>query len=508
MHTSTSSAEPNQAGLRKTVNVWQAIGLSIALMAPSMAASINPQGTASVVGRAVPLAFALATVGALLIAYSFVRLTRRFSHAGSVYGFVGATIGPRGGIFAGWMLAIAYWLFVVYTAIAGGRFINAEIQSSGIWSGSPEWMGFVFSFLALGVVLWLGTLRVEGGTGLLLIVEGVTVLLILIVAIVIFGKLIGGNAPHGQTFDLAVFKPEPGTGLSSIFLGIVFGFLSFAGFEASATLGEETTHPRRDVPRAVIGTVVFGGVFFVFVTAAEVMGFGTGHAGTTAFVNSQSLMGDLGTAYVGSWIGHVITIGAAISAISCAAACTVGSSRLVFALSRDGAGPSRLNSVSGAGVPRAAAAVILAATAVFFTVGWIISKGNPFNTAVVAGTAGTLVLLIAYAMATLGCMRLLFLSGQRTVSRWEVVIPTAGIVVLGYTLYRNLYPFPVGSAWWGPGLFLAFTLLVAAFVLLRPEMARKAGLRLTADEGLTAPTPVVAAAHPAVLQPEPEMPRV
>ena len=56
-----------QTGLRRELNVWQAVGLSLALMAPSMAANINPQGTAGSVGRAVPLAFALATAGVLLI---------------------------------------------------------------------------------------------------------------------------------------------------------------------------------------------------------------------------------------------------------------------------------------------------------------------------------------------------------------------------------------------------------------------------------------------------------
>jgi amino acid transporter len=449
-----------------------------------MAASINPQGTASVVGRAVPLAFVLATIGALLIAYSFVRLTQRFNHAGSVYGFVGATIGPRGGIFSGWVLAFAYWLFVVYTAIAGGRFINGEVQASGAWSNSPDWLAFVFSFAILGVVLWLASVKVEGGTRALLAVEGITVLLILVVSIVIFAKLIGHSAPGGHRFTLSVFKPEKGAGASSIFLGIVFGFLSFAGFEGAATLGEESKHPRRDVPRAVLGTVIFGGIFFVFVTAAEVMGFGTGTKGVTAFVASQSLMGDLGASYVGSWIGHVITIGAAISAISCATACTVGSSRLIYALSRDGAGPAPLRRLSASQTPRAAVAAIIAATAVFFAVGWVVSKGQPFNVAVAGGTAGTLILLIAYAMATLGCLRLLFFSGQKTVSRWEAIIPVAGIIVLGYTLYRNLYPFPKGTAWWGPGIFLGFTILLAAFVILRPEIARKAGQQLNSDEGL------------------------
>ena len=69
---------------------------------------------------------------------------------------------------------------------------------------------------------------------------------------------------------------------------MVFGFLSFAGFEAAATLGEEARNPRRDIPRAILGTAIFGGIYFVFVTAVEVMGFGTDDAGVAAFVASAA----------------------------------------------------------------------------------------------------------------------------------------------------------------------------------------------------------------------------
>ena len=84
--------------LRRDLSIWAAIGISLALMAPSMAANINPQGSALSVGRAVPLAFVPATIGVLLVSYSFVRLCQRFHHAGSIYGFVGAILGPRAGI--------------------------------------------------------------------------------------------------------------------------------------------------------------------------------------------------------------------------------------------------------------------------------------------------------------------------------------------------------------------------------------------------------------------------
>ncbi len=73
------------------------------------------------------------------------------------------------------------------------------------------------------------------------------------------GKLAGGNGPDGQGITFSPFTLASGFGTSALFLGVVFGFLSFAGFEAAATLGEETRHPRRDIPRAILGTAIFGG---------------------------------------------------------------------------------------------------------------------------------------------------------------------------------------------------------------------------------------------------------
>ena len=116
----------------------------------------------------------------------------------------------------------------------------------------------------------------------------------------------------------------PGTSFSALFLGVVFGFLSFAGFEAASTLGEEANRPTRDIPRAILGTAIFGGVYFVIVTAVEMMGFGTGKAGVKAFTNSPSLLGDLGSSYVGHWVGDVITLGTTVSAFGCCLASTVG----------------------------------------------------------------------------------------------------------------------------------------------------------------------------------------
>ena len=340
---------PRGTGLRRSLSVWQAIGLSIALMAPSMAANINPQASAATAGRAVPLAFLIAAVGVLLVAYTFVRLCQYYHHSGSVYAFVGATLGPRAGVVAGWGLLGTYTFYAVVTSSAAGIFGTAFLNAVGVWPHPPSWAPFLLAGVALALTLVLAIVPARRGTNVLLSVEGATVALILIVTVIVLVRLLSGNAPGGHGFTLSVFVPTPGTSFSPLFLAVVFGFLSFAGFEAAATLGEEATHPTRDIPRAILGTAIFGGIYFVVVTAVEMMGFGTSKAGVTAFASSPSLLGDLGTSYVGAWIGDIITLGTTISAFGCCLASTVGASRLMYALARDAAGSA------GSGARRAPA---------------------------------------------------------------------------------------------------------------------------------------------------------
>ena len=330
-----ASTSQEQTGLRRGLSIWQAVGISVALMAPSMAANINPQGTAGLVGRATPLAFFLAAVAVLLIAYVFVRLCQYYQHAGSVYVFAGATLGPRAGATAGLSLLGTYTFYALVTASATGVFGAQFLDDTDIWTDQPSWAGFVVGGLALLLVLWLAIVPARRATSTLLVIEGLTVLLIVVIALIAFIQMAAGTAPGGAELTLDVFKVEPGTDTSTLFLGIIFGLLSFAGFEAAATLGEEARNPRRDIPRAILGTAIFGGIYFTFVTAVEMMAFGTDPEGVEAFVGSSALMGDIGTAYIASWVGETVTLGAAVSAFACCLACVVGASRLLYAVARD-----------------------------------------------------------------------------------------------------------------------------------------------------------------------------
>ncbi len=288
-----------------------------------------------------------------------------------------------------------------------------------------------------------------------------------------------------------MFSVAPGTDASAVFLGVVFGFLSFAGFEAAATLGEEARNPRRDIPRAILGTAVFGGVYFVVVTAVEMMAFGTDDAGVAAFTSSSSLLGDIGTAYIGSWIGEVITLGAAISAFGCCLACVVGASRLVFAFARDTAAtPERassgLASVNREGVPARAALASTVVMAVIVLVCAVFFGAAAEDTFLWSGTIGTLILLVAYVLTTIGAIRLVFVQKKLPgVPMWQVVVPVAALVVLGYTIIRNVFPYPAyadGAPFWFPVVAGVWLLAGLVAVLAAPALARRAGQALMAAE--------------------------
>ncbi|MGC8481242.1 MAG: amino acid permease, partial [Acidimicrobiales bacterium] len=171
-------SSPPEVKLRRGLNIWQVVGLSVALMAPSMAANINPQGAASAAGRAVPLAFLLAAIGVMFVAYVFVRLTQYFNHSGSVFAFVGAMLGPRAGLIAGWSLMGTYMSYGLVTSIASSIFATSLLQSLGIWSNPPTWAPFLLAAFELVLVWYVAIRPARNGTRFLLTVEGTTVALI------------------------------------------------------------------------------------------------------------------------------------------------------------------------------------------------------------------------------------------------------------------------------------------------------------------------------------------
>jgi amino acid transporter len=495
VHQSAPEGGPSEGGssrLRRELPFWGALALSLAAMGASLAININPQGSEATVGRAVPLTFVLATIAVLLVAYGFVRATSYFNTAGSVYGLTGAMVGPRAGVIGGWSMMAAYTGSTLVTAVTAGIFAGNLLMNFGVWKTTPLIAPWILALLTLALVTFLALYPIKRVMTLLLGVEIVTTLLILVVGATVLIRVASGSAPNGAHFTLNMFTIPSGVGFSTLFLGVVFGFLSFAGFEASATLGEETKDPRRGIPMAILGVAIFGGVFFTIMTAIELMGFGTDANGLANFAASTSLIGDLGKLYIASPIGNLVTFGTMVAAIGCCLASAVPASRLLFAMGRDAAGGRSVAKVSArSGEPVVATIAITGVAALLIILVRATLTQNIFDLFVWGGTIGVYFYLVAYALLTAGVWYFLNIRAQRRGVQprpADRIVPILALLVVGYTLFRNAVPWPSTFALQLCVILAVIWVLIPVVgMFLAPGLARRMGQRLASEEGLELP---------------------
>ncbi|WP_431898372.1 APC family permease [Nonomuraea sp. bgisy101] len=466
---------PEQLRPPRKLRLWEALALSVGLMGPTLAMALNGAGVAGTVGKAVPLVFVLGLIGVALVAYGFVRLTRHFNHAGSVYALAGVTLGPRAGFFGGFALLGTYLFFAVCTLAATAVFTEAFVSALGL-SWSVPWFA-VAVVTAAGV--WVVNSRESRVTArTLLLVEGVGILGMLVLSAIIVARAGAGTAPGGQTLDLSVFGME-GTTVGAVMTATVFAFLSWAGFEACASLGEETADPRRNIPRALAGSVLLTGVLYVFVMFAQTIGFGTGERGVSAFAGAESSLSALAEAYVGTWFSLVIAFTAMASAFAASISSSAAASRLLFALSRDGFGPRVLARTDPrTGVPSVSLVVALAVAAladVFLDLGGV----SAFDAYYWFATLGVLCLLVAYAVAGAGVVAFI-VNGRGGIPKREIAIPVLAIAYLCFVFYNQSAGQDSPLSYF-PWIAAAWCLVGLAVVLAAPGLAGRIGEGLSAE---------------------------
>src|SRR5215831_9438234 len=469
------SGEPaRRPGLRRELRFVETASLSVGVMAPTLAMSVTGAAAAAALGRAAPLAFAVAALGVGLVAYGFVRLAGEFSHAGSVYGFVGNTLGPRPGFLAGWALLGTYLVFPPVSIMGVAVFGRAFLATTGL--ANADWYPLA---LATWAVIWVLAARgVRPTTRSVLAFEAVSVCLILVLMGVIYWRLAAGTAPGGQRFSGSVFVLPPGIGLSALALAATSGFLAFAGFESAGSLGEESFAPTRSVPRAIITAVAFGAVFYVACVTAQSLGFGTGAGGVSAFRHSQAPLGDLAKRYVGHPLAASLDLGAALSALAAGLGGVTVAARMLFSFGRDGIASRRLSGVSAVtGVPQRALAVEMLIGLALLTA-FRVAGVSALNVFFYLATIGTLSLLVMYVLTNVAAARHL---GSR--SLWQVVAPAGGVLIAGFVLYHNVWPVPPAPYEYFPYLVLGWLAAGLVITVVVPGFSAKvgAGLERVAD---------------------------
>src|ERR1700749_824947 len=357
METSTqpSASTPPSEGLHKELSLVDAAAFSVGLIGPVGAIGLLGTGAAVIIGRAVTLSFVFAVVGVALVAYCFVKLSQHISHTGSVYALCGVTLGPQAGFFAGWALMGAYIAIGCGSTIEIGLFARAFINDAFGAHITQWWWLSMIGLLGVATVAFM---EIRIITRALLTSEVIGAILVTILSIVILVKVIFSHGPQGQTFTWNFLVPPHGSGISTIAKAAVYGFLAFAGFEGAAALGEETSSPKTEIPRAIKTAVVVVGAFYLLTAASQSLGYGANAAGAKAYADGLPFS-DLGRGYIGDWYGDLLDLIATVSLFAISLGVASGAARIMYAQARDLTGKrTGLAGLSTTGEPAAELGVV------------------------------------------------------------------------------------------------------------------------------------------------------
>src|SRR4051794_38176502 len=461
MTSATPTSKP--VGLRRGVGLWEASSLSVGVMAPTLAMSVTGTAAAALLGRAAPVAFAGAAVGVLVVSYGFRRLSAEFASAGSVYAFVGNTLGSRAGFVTGWALLGTYLVFPPVSIVGAATFGQAFLRTTGI-AHHVGW--FPLALLAWAVVSFVAARSIRPATRSLLGFEVVSVLLILFLVVVILVKLATGGAPGGRALSLDPVRLPPAVPLSTIALAATTGFLAFAGFESAGSLGEEARRPTQQIPRSILVAVLFGGVFYVVCMYAQSLAFGTDAGGVSTFAHSSAPLGDLARGYVGAPLADALDLAAVVSAIGAGLGGMIVAARMMFALARESRLPRPLAKLSArTGVPTVALGVEML-VALVLLIAFRLEGTTALHVFFYLATIGVLNLLVMYVATNFAAA--LHLGRRDGLS--HVVMPVLGATIAAYVLYRNVWPTPpapfdrlpyVVAAWLAVGALLSLRMPAA-----------------------------------------------
>ncbi|MEU8234852.1 amino acid permease [Actinoplanes sp. NPDC048967] len=320
-------------GLKKAVGATQLTAMGVGAIIGTGIFVVIGEG-AGVAGPAVILSFVLAAVACAFSALSYAELASSIPVSGSAYTYTYATLGEIVAWIIGWDLILEYGVSVAAIAVGWGGNLNAFLDSAfGVAlpdaiAKSPE-DGGIFNLPAVFIVLAITALLVRGVTesarvNLVMVGVKLSVLLFfIVVALFNFGT---GN-----------FQPFAPSGVDGVTAAAAIIFFAYIGFDAVSTGSEEARNPARDLPLAIIGSLIICTIFYVL-TAVGAIGIAS-PAQLEATDAPLAAALDQGAGI--SWAASILALGAVVAITSVVLVILYGQTRIFFAMCRDGLLPQR-----------------------------------------------------------------------------------------------------------------------------------------------------------------------
>ncbi len=372
-----------ETGMKRTLGVWDLTAMGIAAVIG--AGIFSTVGTAAAQGGpGVVFLFIFTAIACAFSAFCYAEFASAIPVAGSAYTYAYASLGELLAWIIGWDLLMEYAIGNIAVAIswadyfttlldgygihipryltmdlltasrgfgavqenlvkglsmadmtAKGLVTSAQVDAYSAWLNAPHLMGIplVMNLPALGVVILVSWVVYIGIQESKRVSNFMVILKLIVLALVI-----AVGAFYVKPANWSPFAPH---GVTGILKGVSAVFFAYIGFDAISTTAEECKNPQRDLPRAMVYSLVICTVLYILVSLV-----------LTGIVNSEHLAVGDPLAYVFgkdganvNWISGIIAVSAVIAMFTVLLVFQLGQPRIWMVMSRDGLLPKIFSAI-------------------------------------------------------------------------------------------------------------------------------------------------------------------
>jgi APA family basic amino acid/polyamine antiporter len=308
---------------------------------------------AQIAGPAIVLSFLLAGFGCALIGMCYAELAAMIPAAGSAYAYTYTALGEAAAWIVGWNLLMEYVFAASYVSVGWSGYLMSLFAQWGITvptslTTAPFAIGADGltrtgslingpAFL-LAVAISLIALR---GVRLSSIVNGIIVALKMgaLILLVTFGSF--HIHPHNWTPFLPANEGFGRFGWSGVLRAAAVVFVSYLGFDAIATLAQDTRNPQRNLPIGILGSL--GAVSLLYIAVSLVL---TGLVSYTLLDAANPLsVAVRGGGPSLAWLLPIVDLAAVIGLGSVVLVVMLAQPRVLMAMGHDGLVPAAFSRV-------------------------------------------------------------------------------------------------------------------------------------------------------------------
>jgi basic amino acid/polyamine antiporter, APA family len=327
-------AAAEEKPLKRSLGAFQLIMLGVGTVIGTGIFVLSAEA-AQKAGPGMMIAFVLAASTCAFTALCYAELASMVPLSGSAYTYSYVVLGELIAWMVGWALILEYAVAASAVSVGWSNYFigllerTFSIDVPDALTRGPA-VGGVLNLPAAAIGLLMTGLLVigtrESATVNAVLATIKVAALVLFVALTLPVMQSGNFEPFAPT---GMFGDTSGMGIAGAAASIFFAYI---GFDAVSTSGEEADNPQRDLPIAIIGSLLIATLLYILVAIVAV-----GLAPQDQLAGSEAPLSDAIKIGAGlDWAGDLLSFGALVAITSVTLTILYGQTRIFFAMSRDG----------------------------------------------------------------------------------------------------------------------------------------------------------------------------